>query len=134
MKKIIIYTDGGSRGNPGHSAIGVVFCNEKEQQVKSYGEYLGDNFTNNEAEYTALIQGIDMALKHSPKELKCFMDSELVVKQINGIYKIKEPRLQILCIKARSLARQAGKGTFEYIPRSQNSPADSLVNNALDNK
>ena len=130
--KLYLYTDGGSRNNPGQAAIGAVLM-DGEKIISKLSKRIGIA-TNNEAEYTALIQGIDMALKHSPKELKCFMDSELVVKQINGIYKIKEPRLQILCIKARSLARQAGKVTFEYIPRSQNSLADSLVNNALDNK
>lgn len=130
--KLYLYTDGGSRNNPGQAAIGAVLM-DGEKIISKLSKRIGIA-TNNEAEYTALIQGIDMALKHSPKELKCFMDSELVVKQLNGMYKIKEPRLQKLSLKARDLIKQIEKVSFEYIPRSQNSLADSLVNAALDNK
>ncbi|KKQ68556.1 MAG: hypothetical protein A2626_02645 [Candidatus Nealsonbacteria bacterium RIFCSPHIGHO2_01_FULL_38_55] len=137
MKKIIIYTDGGSRGNPGHSAIGVVFCNEKEQQVKSYGEYLGDNFTNNEAEYNAVI----FALKKfkavfgknlaENSEIEVRSDSELMVKQLNGEYKILDEKIQPLFIAVWNLKLDFLKVKFKSIPREKNKEADRLANDAL---
>jgi len=130
--KLYLYTDGGSRNNPGQAAIGAVLM-DGEKIISKLSKRIGIA-TNNEAEYTALIQGIEMALKYTPKELRCFMDSELVIKQLNGIYRIKEPRLQKLGLKAKDLIKQIEKVSFEHIPRSKNSLADSLVNNALDNK
>ena len=137
MKKIIIYTDGGSRGNPGHSAIGVVFCNEKEQQVKSYGEYLGDNFTNNEAEYNAVI----FALKKfkavfgknlaENSDIEVRSDSELMVKQLNGEYKILDEKIQPLFIAVWNLKLDFLKVKFKSIPREKNKEADRLANDAL---
>ena len=100
MKKIIVYTDGGSRGNPGRAAIGVVFCNEKEQIIKKFGEYLGDNLTNNDAEYQAII----FALKKfktvfgkviaETSDVEFRADSELVVRQLNGVYRLTDPKIQ----------------------------------------
>ncbi len=140
MKKIIIYTDGGSRGNPGHSGIGVVFCNEKEQQVKSYGEYLGDNLTNNEAEYNAVI----FALKKfkalfgkklaESSEIEVRADSELLVKQLNGQYKILEQKIQTLFLAVWNLKLDFKKVKFKLISRENNEEADRLVNEALDTK
>ncbi len=140
MKKIIIYTDGGSRGNPGHSAIGVVFCNEKEQQVKSYGEYLGDNLTNNEAEYNAVI----FALKKfkavfgknlaENSEIEVRSDSELMVKQLNGEYKILDEKIQPLFLAVWNLKLDFLKVRFKQIPREKNKEADRLANEALDSK
>jgi len=138
MKKIIIYTDGGSRGNPGKAAIGVVFCNEKEQAIKKYGEYLGDNLTNNDAEYQAII----FALKKfkavfgkaiaeiSDVEIKA--DSELVVKQLNGKYKLLEPKIQQFFIEIWNLKFDFKSVKFKHIPREKNKEADRLVNEALD--
>ena len=140
MKKIIIYTDGGSRGNPGKAAIGVVFCNEKEQVIKKYGEYLGDNLTNNEAEYGAVI----FALKkfkavfgkaiaaNSDVELRA--DSELVVKQLNGEYRLQDPKIQQFFIEIWNLKFDFKSVKFKHTPREKNKEADRLVNEALDQR
>jgi len=139
MKKIIIYTDGGSRGNPGPSAIGVVFCNEKEQIVKSYSEYLGEA-TNNEAEYQAVI----FALKKfkalfgkklaKSSEIELRSDSELLIKQLNGEYKVLEPKIQQLFLTVWNLKLDFKKMKFRLIPRQKNQEADRLANQALDSQ
>lgn len=140
MKKIIIYTDGGSRGNPGPSAIGVVFCNEKGEVFKKHSEYLGENYTNNEAEYGAVI----FALKKfkalfgnklaKSTEIELRSDSELLIKQINGEYKILEPKIQQLFIKAWNLKLDFKKIKFKLISRRKNEEADKLANEALDSQ
>ncbi len=138
MRKIIIYTDGGSRNNPGPSAIGVVFCNEKSQPVKSYSEYLGDNLTNNEAEYQAVIFALKKfkalfgkkLAKHSEVELRS--DSEFLIKQLIGEYKILEPRIQSLFIAVWNLKIDFQKIKFTLISRTKNKEADRLVNEVLD--
>lgn len=130
--KIIIYTDGGSRGNPGPSAIGVVI-NDKE-----YSEYLGTK-TNNQAEYLALIFSLKKAKqlfgkkKAKESEIEVRMDSELVVKQLNGHYKILEKELQPLFLEVWNLRLDFKKVEFKHIPREQNKRADKLVNYSLDN-
>jgi len=138
MKKIIIYTDGGSRGNPGKSGIGVVFCNEKGQMIKEYAEYLGDNLTNNEAEYNAVIFalkkfkqlfGKELA-KKSEVELKS--DSELMVKQLNGEYKLLDEKIQKFFIEIWNLKFNFAKVKFKHIPREKNKEADRLANEAMD--
>jgi ribonuclease HI len=140
MKKIIIYTDGGSRGNPGPSAIGVVFCNEKDQIIKKYSQYLGENFTNNEAEYEAVIFSLQKfkalfgkkLAKNSEIELR--LDSELLVKQLNGEYKLLEPKIQPLFLKTWNLKLDFKKVKFKLINRTKNKEADGLVNEALNNQ
>ena len=139
MKKIIIYTDGGSRGNPGPSATGFVFCNEKEQIIKNYSEYLGEA-TNNEAEYQAVISALKKfkalfgkkLAKNSEIELRS--DSELLIKQLNGEYKILEPRIQQLFLAAWNLKLDFKKVKFKLISRQKNKAADRLVNEALDSQ
>ncbi len=138
MKKIIIYTDGGSRGNPGKAAIGVVFCNEKGQTIKDYAEYLGDNLTNNEAEYSAVIFALKKfkllfskeLAKKSEVEIKS--DSELIVKQLNAEYKIMDEKIQKLFLEVWNLKFDFGKIKFKLIKREKNKEADRLVNEALD--
>lgn len=137
MKKIIIYTDGGSRGNPGPGALGVVFCNEKGEIFKKYSEYLGEA-TNNEAEYQAVI----FALKKfkalfgkklaESSEIELKSDSELLVRQLNGEYKILEQKIQGLFIAVWNLKIDFKKVKFSLIPREKNKEADILVNDALD--
>jgi ribonuclease HI len=137
MKKITIYIDGGSRGNPGPSAAGVVFCNENGQMFKEYSEYLGVG-TNNEAEY----QGAIFALKKfkalfgkkiaEASEIEIRSDSELLVRQLNGGYKILEPRIKDLFIEIWNLKTDFKKIKFTLIPRNKNQEADRLVNEALD--
>ena len=138
MKKIIIYTDGGSRGNPGKAGIGVVFCNEKEQIIKKYGEYLGDNLTNNDAEYQAIIFALKKFKAIFGKaiaeisDVEIRADSELVVKQLNGKYKLLEPKIQQFFIEIWNLKFDFKSVKFKHILREKNKEADRLVNEALD--
>ena len=138
MKKILIYTDGGSRGNPGTAAIGVIFCNEKGQPIKKYSEYLGENFTNNEAEYKAVIFALQKfkALfgKNLAKssEIEIRSDSELLVRQLNGQYKILDEKIQPLFLEVWNLRFDFMKVKLKLIPRNRNEEADRLVNEALD--
>ena len=131
MRKIIIHTDGGSRGNPGPSGIGAVI------DGKGYFEFIGQA-TNNEAEYQAVIFALKKAKalfgKKTAKEteLELRSDSELLIKQLNGQYKISEPRIQQLFLQAWNLKIDFGKVNFILIPREQNKEADKLVNQALD--
>lgn len=136
MKKIIIYTDGGSRGNPGPSATGVIFCNEKNQIIKKYSEYLGE-MTNNEAEYQAVIFALEKfkalfgkkLAKSTEIELKA--DSELLIKQLNGEYKILDEKIQPRFLKVWNLKLDFKKVKFKLISREKNQEADRLVNEAL---
>lgn len=129
--KLVIYTDGGSRGNPGPAAIGVVIGS------REYGEQIA-NTTNNVAEYKALIFALKKAKallggkKSGEAEFEVRMDSELIVMQLNGKYKIKEPDLQSLFIEVWNLKLDFKKVVFVHIPREQNKKADRLVNEALD--
>jgi len=140
MKKIIVYTDGGSRGNPGKAAIGAVFCNEKDQAIKKYGEYLGDNLTNNDAEYQAIIFALKKfktvfgkAISES-SDVEVRSDSELVVKQLNGDYRLTDPKIQQFFIEIWNLKFDFRSVKFKHIPREKNKEADRLVNEALDNE
>ncbi|KPJ55432.1 hypothetical protein AMJ47_00175 [Parcubacteria bacterium DG_72] len=137
---MIIYTDGGSRGNPGKAALGVVFCNEKGQTIKEYSEYLGDNLTNNEAEYLAVIFALkkfkllfskELAKK---SELEIRSDSELIVRQLKAEYKILEEKIQKLFLEVWNLKFDFGKIKFKLIKREKNKQADFLVNQALDSQ
>lgn len=136
MKKIIIYTDGGSRGNPGPAAIGVVFCNQKKQIIKKYSQYLG-KATNNVAEYQAVIFALKkfkalFGKKLAKKtEIELKSDSELLIKQLNGEYKILDEKIQPLFLKAWNLRLDFKKVKFKLIPRKRNKTADSLVNEVL---
>ena len=138
MKHIIIYTDGGSRGNPGKAAIGVVFCNEKEEIIKKFGEYLGDNLTNNEAEYQAVIFALKKFKAFFGKkiaevsEVEVRSDSELLVNQMNGKYKLENEKIQKFFIEIWNLKIDFKNVKFKAIPRGKNREADKLVNEALD--
>jgi len=137
MKKIIIYTDGGSRGNPGPAALGVVFCNQKGQKIKEYSEYLGQALTNNEAEYQAVIFALKKfkalfgkkLAKNTEIELKS--DSEFLIRQLNSKYKILDSKIQPLFLKVWNLKIDFKKVKFTLIPREKNKEADQLVNEAL---
>lgn len=140
MKKFIIYTDGGSRGNPGKAGIGVVICNEMGQAVKKYGEYLGDGLTNNDAEYQAIIFALKKFKALFGKKLaentdiELRADSELVVKQLNGEYRLENPKIQLAFIEIWNLKFDFKSVKFKHIPREKNKEADRLVNEALDNR
>lgn len=134
-EKIIIYTDGGSRGNPGPAAIGVWI----ETLNKRYGECIGIK-TNNDAEYEALIFGLKKikALLGKGKtkqfEIECYADSELMVKQLNHEYKLKEERIQKYFIEIWNLMLDFKKVTFTHVFREKNTVADEMVNKALDER
>jgi len=138
MKKIIIYTDGGSRGNPGKAAIGAVFCNGKGQVCKKYSDYLGDDFTNNEAEYFAVVFALQKFKALFGKklaentEVEIKSDSELMIKQLGGEYKVLEPKIQELFLKIWNLKIDFKRVKFTLIPREKNKEADALVNECLD--
>ncbi len=133
MNKIIIYTDGGARGNPGPAAAGVVI-KEGDATLLEFGEYLGPVQTNNFAEYQAVILALEALRRegHSGRELAFKMDSKLVVEQVSGNWKIKEPSLKPLVAKIRELLADFPRHTFTHIPRAENYEADALVNQALD--
>lgn len=133
--KLRSYTDGGARGNPGPAAIGIVIFNEKNEIVSEHGETIGEA-TNNIAEYRALMEGLRRAKMLGATELDCHLDSELVVKQIKGEYRIKNYNLQKLFDQVRELVKQFSKISFTHLPREEEHMrlADQLVNHALDGK
>ncbi len=137
--KITIYTDGGSRGNPGPAGIGVWIFSDDKTLNKKFGEYIGEK-TNNDAEYEALIFALKKTksllgkTKSKQCELNCFLDSELVVKQLNHKYKLKNEKIQRYFIEVWNLSLDFKKVNFAHIPREKNKIADNMVNRALDEK
>jgi len=140
MDKIFINTDGGSRGNPGPAAIGVVFYDAEQKEIHGYGKFIGHK-TNNEAEYEAIISALQTLTKSkwfaannlSHKEVVCRLDSQLVVEQINGNYKVKQDHIAVFISQIRELITLMHlKISFVYVPREQNKRADKYVNIALD--
>lgn len=131
--KLTIYSDGGARGNPGPAATGIVIKNDKGETVTSFGEYLGEQ-TNNFAEYMALIAGLKKAKELGATEVECVLDSELVVKQMQRAYKVKEPTLQKKFIEAYNAAAQFKKCAFRHTLRENNKEADAIVNKILDER
>ena len=138
MKKYILYTDGGARGNPGPAAAGVVIYDAKLKEIDKFAHYLGVA-TNNQAEYQALILGLGRIQKlvgdaHKIAEISVdvFMDSELIVKQMNGEYKIKNKDLKPLFAKVEELSAKFEAVKFKHIFRDKNTMADKLLNLELD--
>ena len=129
--KLSAFTDGGARGNPGPAALGVVLYAPGGELVFEVGEYLGER-TNNQAEYAALVRALLEAQRLGARILSCYLDSELVVRQLAGIYRVKDPDLRKLFEKAKHLACGFERVTFEHVPREHNKEADRLVNQALD--
>lgn len=134
MSRVVIHTDGGARGNPGPAGAGVVAFRDGAKMFE-LKKYLGDGKTNNWAEYEALILGLTEAKKHglSKKPLEVRMDSELIVKQMNGEYQVKEETLWPQYMKVHNLLVAHFPDTvFVHVRREQNAHADALVNEALD--
>jgi ribonuclease HI len=132
MEKVVIYTDGGARGNPGPAAAGVVIIDgAKTREVKAY---LGEMRTNNWAEYEAVVIALGTCLEMllRDRDLEFRLDSQLVVEQLKGNWKIKEPALKEQAAKVRELLKDFGAVTFTHVPREENKEADRLVNEALD--
>ena len=128
--ELVINTDGGARGNPGPAAVGVVISTPKGDHLESFGQYIGET-TNNQAEYSAVVVALKLAEKYEPQNIEFYLDSELVVKQLNGEYKVKNADL--LPIYQEILKRTADLSvTFTHVPRAQNKLADIEVNRALD--
>ncbi len=137
MKTISLYTDGGARGNPGPAATGVVVLDGRSRILAARSKYLG-RATNNQAEYKALIQGLEEVIKVVGKtkagdtDLKAYLDSELIVRQMKGEYRVKDKDLKPLFEKVNKLVELLGKVQFTHITRDKNKKADSLVNQELD--
>ncbi len=130
MKNIKLYCDGGSRGNPGPSGIGVVLKDDSGLTVKEFSKSLGIA-TNNVAEYNALIYGLHEALFTKADSVEIFVDSELVAQQLKGEYKVKNDNIKALFEQARHLLGGFKKYTVTHIPREKNGEADKLVNKAI---
>ncbi len=137
-KKITLFTDGGARGNPGPAGAGAVVYDETGKTIKEASKYLGEK-TNNFAEYAAVVLGLEMISKYFGKnqckvlEITARMDSELVCKQLNNEYQIKEETLFPLYIKIHNLIVSTFPNIiFEHVPRNENKHADSLANEAMD--
>lgn len=127
----IAYIDGGSRGNPGPAAYGVVIRTPDGKELAELAQYLGRQ-TNNFAEYSGLIAALEYAQEQNLPGLKVFSDSELMVKQMRGEYRVKDPTLKTLHARAKELARMLAYFSIQHVLRSSNRHADGLVNQALD--
>lgn len=127
-----MFTDGGARGNPGPAGLGVVLLNaDSGEVVAEIAEYLGEK-TNNQAEYMAVLRGVERAKELGATELECFMDSQLVAEQLSRNYKIKNAELAKLFVQIWNLLGFFKRASFTHIPREQNKAADKLVNKAID--
>ncbi|MEN8613865.1 ribonuclease HI family protein [Dehalogenimonas sp. THU2] len=131
MTHLIANTDGACRGNPGASALGVLLRTPTGQVVKEICRPLG-SMTNNQAEYHAVICALEEALKLGATELSLNADSELVVKQLNGQYRVKNPGLAPLYARVKALEPKFKSVKYRYVPRERNREADALANKALD--
>lgn len=129
-KKVFIYSDGGSRGNPGPAGIGVVILDAKKKKLKEIYKYIGEA-TNNVAEYSALIAGLEEAARIGSDEVTLYMDSELIAKQLNGEYKVKSEDMKPLFEKALEILKAFKSFEVIHIERSKNKEADKLVNKAI---
>lgn len=136
-KKVIAYTDGGSRGNPGEAAYGVAIYDEHHAAIKLFGKRLGIK-TNNEAEYAGVVAALEKIKElfgstHARKmDVEVRMDSELVCKQLNGIYRVKKEHLKPFVFTIWNLKPDFGSIRFVHVPREKNKEADRMVNAALD--
>jgi len=130
---LTVYTDGGARGNPGPAAIGIVLCDVDDHVLREHREFIGEA-TNNEAEYRALIRGLRLAARHTREEVRCISDSQLLVRQMMGEYRVRDDRLRELFALAQAGTRGFEKVSFEHRPRltGRLARADELVNEALD--
>ena len=128
---LVAYSDGGARGNPGPAGYGVVIQDQAGKKVAALSQYLGHQ-TNNVAEYQGLIGALEYAIDHGCKALKVISDSELLVKQIRGEYKVKNPTLADLHGRAKQLIRQLDWFSIQHVLRGKNEEADRLANEAMD--
>jgi len=127
---LTIYTDGASKGNPGAAAAGIAIYDSSGKIVKKVKKYLG-TMTNNQAEYNALLIGLRAAHRISDKKIKIFMDSELIVKQIKGQYKVKNSELRVIYLEVLKQLKKFGGHSINHVMRADNKLADSLANEAI---
>ena len=128
---LVAHIDGGARGNPGPAGYGVVLEDQDRRRVAGLSQYLGHR-TNNYAEYSGLLAALEYALAHGPKALKVISDSELMVRQIKGVYKVRNAALRELYEKAQQLIRQLEWFEIGHVLRESNREADRLANEAMD--
>ncbi len=131
MPRIILYTDGAARGNPGPAAIGIVLTDARGNVLQELGETIG-NTTNNVAEYRALLRGVTLAAARRADEIEVRTDSELMARQLSGAYRVKAANLKPLHEQAQRALAQFARVSVRHIPREQNRRADALANAALD--
>ena len=131
MKKVKIYTDGGARGNPGPSACGVVILDENDKLLKLDGKFLG-HATNNQAEYKGVLVALKMASIMNVESIEFYLDSELMVKQLNGEYRVKSSNLKPIKKDIDTLLSNFKEVTFTHVRRKYNTHADKIVNIVLD--
>lgn len=129
--RVRIYTDGGSRGNPGPAASAAVIQSEDGQPLATITKYLGTT-TNNQAEYTAIILGLQKAQKLGAREVEVLLDSELAERQLNGQYKVKNPEIAKRFLEVKNLCQSFSQVKFRHVRRENNQEADALVNKCLD--
>lgn len=132
-QELLIHVDGASRGNPGEAGFGVHVRDAEGADVARIYGYLG-TATNNEAEYQALIHGLRFALEQGARAVRVFSDSQLVVRQVAGTYRVKHPGMVPLFREATGLLRRFARWSLEHVPRERNGEADRLANRALDEK
>jgi len=132
-KSCMLYTDGASRGNPGEAGAGIVLLDDCRQELAVRSMYLGQ-CTNNSAEYLALIAGLELATEYGCSELHVFLDSELIVRQLNGQYRVKNEQLKPLFTKAMALLDRLKQWRIDHVPRSENTRADELANRGIDER
>ena len=131
IKEIFVYVDGASRGNPGPAGAGVWIIDADGHCLSKRAEFLGVT-TNNVAEYQALLVGLKEAIKLSPARLSVYMDSELVVKQVRGEYRVRSKDLLPLYTQVKKIMQRFSSVSLQYIPRKKNREADRLANHAID--
>ncbi len=129
--ELIAYIDGGARGNPGPAGYGVVIQDADGRTRETFSQFLGET-TNNVAEYQALLAALEFAAQQPGRRLKVYCDSELVVKQMQGLYRVRSPALKPLYQQAQQVASRLAHFSIEHVPREQNEQADRLANEAMD--
>jgi len=129
MTSVRLAVDGASKGNPGAAGIGVVIYNEAGEVIREIGEYIGET-TNNVAEYTALIRGLKEALKMGVRKIRVTTDSELLAKQIGGVYKVRAQHLAVYYYQVKDLFKKFEEARVAHVPRRENAHADRLASDA----
>jgi ribonuclease HI len=132
-KHLILETDGAARGNPGLAGAGIIIKDEHGRKIETIGKFLGVT-TNNQAEYRALIEGLQAVQRHGPDCVTVRMDSELVVKQMSGQYRVRHPEIVPLYLEAVEAVQGLSEVRFEHVPRERNPGADRVANFAIDSR